>query len=91
MGNASTWTPSLVTLHDGRQVMNDSEEYRHECEARAILAMPSKAMRRAHLYGELDRWGKLRGGILGRRGQEAVTRLEDTMMILWEARRSSAA
>lgn len=32
--NACSWKPSLATLHDGRQVPGDSEEYRHECEAK---------------------------------------------------------
>ena len=30
---------NLVTLIDGRQVPNGSEEWRHECEARAVCRM----------------------------------------------------
>lgn len=83
--NACTWRPTLVTLHDGSQVMSDSEEWRHECEARTICAMPSLGHRRAFLRGELDGNGKLRDGILQRRGEAAVLRLEATIKAIWYA------
>lgn len=35
-----TWVAPLVTLYDGRQVPSDSREWREECEARMVLAMP---------------------------------------------------
>ncbi len=35
-----TWIAPMVTLFDGRQVASDSEEWRAECEARHLLAMP---------------------------------------------------
>lgn len=80
-----------VTLHDGTEVSNYSEEYRHECEARAILAMPSKRARQDFLYGRYDpNWKKERGGVLQIRGEAAVKRLEETILALWELRKQSA-
>jgi hypothetical protein len=74
---------NLVTLVDGRQVSSWSEEYRHECEARAVLAMPSLSARRAFLYGKPNQWGNMTGGVMSKRGEAEVKRLEATMMILW--------
>lgn len=82
----------MVTLHDGTQVSNYSEEWRHECEARAILAMPSKRARQDFLYGRYDpNWKKERGGVLQIRGESAVKRLEETILAIWEQRKQSAA
>lgn len=78
---------NLVTLIDGRQVDSCSEEWRHECEARAILSMPRLRARRHHLYGKPDQFGKERDGILQRRGIDEVRRLQQTMLKLWEARK----
>lgn len=88
----------LVTLIDGRQVSNYSEEWRHECEARAILAIPGIRWRRAHLYGETEsvrisgKWIEKRTvkGIEQWRGPEAVRRLEETMTAIWRANRAAA-
>lgn len=77
----------MPTLIDGREVASDSEEFRHECEARAILNMPTLRARREHLYGKPDRFGKDRDGIMQRRGVDEVKRLETTMLKLWEARK----
>lgn len=85
--NACSWKPSLVTLHDGRQVLCDSEEWRHETEARSVLAMRSLAARRAYLYGTLDERGILSGGVKQRRGEEALQRLEATIKAIWYASR----
>lgn len=35
-----SWVAPLVTLWDGRQVPSDAAEWREECEARLVLAMP---------------------------------------------------
>ena len=86
----------LVTLHDGRQVSNYSEDWRHECEAVAILNMPHLAQRRAHLYGVREsvkingQWimKQAQKGILQHRGQEEVARLEKTMTAIWERRKA---
>ena len=80
----------MVTLHDGTEVSNYSEEWRHETEARTILGWPKKRQRQDYLYGQLDRFGKPAGGVLQKRGQEAVTRLERTILALWELQRKAA-
>jgi hypothetical protein len=79
-----------VTLHDGREVSNYSEAYRHECEARAVLAMPTKGMRQDYLWGALDQYGRYRGGVRQIRGEEATKRLEETILALWNAQRKAA-
>lgn len=84
--NACSWKPSVVTLHDGRQVLSDSEEWRHETEARTIIAMPGQAARRAFLRGKVDDTGTLRGGVLQKRGLAACERLEHTVKQIWYAR-----
>jgi hypothetical protein len=80
---------ATVTLHDGREVDCASEEWRHECEARAILNMPTKGMRQDYLWGALDERGKPRGGVLQLRGEAEVKRLEATILALWEKRKQS--
>jgi hypothetical protein len=80
----------MVTLLDGTQVSNYSEEWRHECEARAILNMPHKGMRQDYLWGSLDERGKPRGGVLQIRGEAEVRRLEATILSLWEKRKQLA-
>lgn len=81
--NACSWKPKTVTLHDGTQVASDSEAWRHECEARAIIAMPTKGDRRAYLRGKMDELGVLRGGVLQRRGEAATRKLEETINAIW--------
>lgn len=66
-----------VELHDGRKVGSWSEEWRAECEARAVLRMPTKMHRRGYLLRVADR-----------RGQEAANALERHVMQLWEAERA---
>lgn len=78
--NACSWKPSIVTLADGRQVLNDSPEWRHECEARTILDMPNKQVRLEFL----DKIEK-------RRGANARRELEQSIMTLWHARRAADA
>lgn len=78
----------MVTLHDGRQVLSDSEDYRHECEALTIINMPDLIQRRRYLYGRRDDiTGEMKGGIRQRRGEEAVKRLEQTIRAIWNKRR----
>lgn len=78
-----------VTLIDGREVCNWCEEWRHECEARAVLALPTLRQRRQYLYGRPDNFERMRGGIEQIRGKDAVKRLEQTMMALWAARKKN--
>lgn len=78
----------LVTLHDGTEVSNYSEEWRHECEARAILNMPTKRQRQDFLWGKWDpERNRDIGGVQQVRGEAAVTRLEETILSLWEKRK----
>ncbi|QOE32783.1 hypothetical protein CPT_Mano_051 [Achromobacter phage Mano] len=79
-----------ATLHDGTLVDTSSEEWRHECEARAILDMPRLSDRRAFLYGGVLR-GKQFKGVRAVRGEAAVQRLEKTMMALFNQRRRQNA
>lgn len=67
-----------VRLIDGREVDSSSEEFRHECEARAILAMPTKGARQGML-----------NLVEERRGTEARRRLERTMLVMWKSNRAS--
>lgn len=64
-----------VTLHDGRQVEDSSEDWRHESEASAIAALPTLADRRAWLEA-----------LEHKRGKEEADRLRETMKRLWQAR-----
>lgn len=85
--NACSWKPSVVTLHDGKQVLSDSEEWRHETEAQTVIAMPTLGARRAFLRGMIDNNGKHRDGVLQKRGEESVQRLEATIKAIWYAER----
>ena len=69
---------SLVRLLDGREVPSDSEHWRHECEARAIAALPTLAERRAWLE-QVEK----------RRGKESADRLRVTMKLLWDTKTRS--
>ena len=66
----------IVTLIDGTEVDSASEAWRHECEARAIAALPTLADRRAWLEA-----------VEKRRGKDEADRLRKTMTALWEAGR----
>ena len=66
--------PQLVTLIDGSMAFNDSDAWRHECEARFVLNLPSLDDRRVWLF-DLER----------RRGPEAVAEMKATMTTLHEA------
>lgn len=66
---------TTVRLLDGTEADSASEAWRHECEARAIAALPTLADRRAWL-----------DAIEKRRGQAEADRLRETMRKLWEGR-----
>lgn len=61
-----------VRLTDGREVANDSEEWRAECEARAVLQMPTLQQRRDFL-----------AAVETRRGKPAADKLKADIMRLW--------
>lgn len=63
------------TLHDGRVVCTNCEDWRHECEARAIAALPSTGERRTWLES-----------IERRRGLPERERLQRTIRSLWPVR-----
>lgn len=63
-----------VTLIDGRVVDSWSEDWRHECEAREILALPTGDMRRDRL-----------AAIRSRRGPGAANALRKTLRAMYAA------
>lgn len=78
-----------MTLVDGALSCTWSEAWRHECEARAILNLPTLDARRAYLYGRAEfKWGRMvhSGGIAQKRGPVALGQLEHTMTALWKRR-----
>lgn len=66
----------VVTLHDGRVVCNTCPDYKDECMARHILAMPTKDDRREFII----KWGT-------KHGDAARDHLSDLVRSVWEARR----
>ena len=69
----------MARLHDGTEVSSYSEAWRHECEARWILKLPSLDERRAWL-ASLEK----------RRGKAHVDQLKQTMRNLWAQPRQTA-
>lgn len=67
---------TVVILIDGREVDSACEDWRHECEARAIAALPGLDERREHLLA-----------VQRRRGKPAADRLRITLEQIWRARR----
>ena len=67
---------AFVVLVDGREVYRDSEDGRHECEARHIAKLPTLADRRA--------WLEV---IEHKRGKAEADRLRLTMGEIWKAKR----
>ena len=74
-------------LLDGSETCTWSEAWRAECEARAVLAIPDKLLRREFLRGsEIN--GKIeKRGVLQVRGEAACRALEAMVLKVWEARR----
>jgi hypothetical protein len=59
------------TTHDGRTVDGSSEDWRAECEARAVLRMPtSDRQNYLHMVGK-------------QRGKEAMRCLRNTVQTMW--------
>jgi hypothetical protein len=69
----------LVTLHDGRQVGSYSEEWRLECEAKAVVRLPT-----------LDRRRKYLDAVKEKRGTKAWNELQDRILSLWKTSKPSA-
>lgn len=62
---------NTVTLHDGREVSSDSEEWRCECEAKAALRLDLNS-RRAYLED-----------IEKKRGKQAADALKARIVAVW--------
>lgn len=67
----------MVTLISGCMVCNYCPDYKDECLARHVLALPTKDDRREFLMA----WGK-------KHGQDAQNRLADLVKSVWGARRA---
>lgn len=78
-----------VTLHDGTKAGSYSEAWRLECEARAVLAMPTKRQRQEYIFGKLNTLGEFRGGIEQVRGKASADQLADMVRRLFYARRAA--
>lgn len=74
----------------GKEVDASSEEWRHECEVRTVIAMPSKAARLEYLFGvEEVRNGTtyvIKRGVKHVRGIAAAERIRDDAMRLYYLR-----
>lgn len=68
----------MPTLLDGREVDSSSEEWRHECLARSVVAIKSVEGRREWLAAFEKRHGK-----------ETADKLRATVRELWENRACS--
>ena len=66
-----------MTLIDGRQVDSYSQDWRAECEARQVLAMPDIQARRTYL-----------ADISKRRGEVAGQALADLVRAVWTHQRN---
>ncbi len=65
----------MPTLHDGREVDSASDEWRHECLARWVVAIKSKDERREWL-----------AAFEKRHGPDAAEKLRATVKALWDRR-----
>jgi hypothetical protein len=71
----------------GREVSTWSEEWRHECEVAAVLAM-SPTQRKSFFEGNTDAEGRKERGVVDIRGVEAAERIKQDMFRLDELRRA---
>lgn len=70
-----------ITLTTGEACCSACESFRAECEARYVLAMPTKSDRRRYLDGDGT---PRRKGVRGMRGDAAVKALETLARAIWE-------
>ncbi len=79
---------TAYSLLAGRMVPTDSEEWRHECEVAAVLAM-SPAQQRSFFEGATDpATGRKERGVGEIRGAASVERIKADMVRLEELRRA---
>ena len=88
--NLAPTNERTVTLEDGRVVSNYSREYLEECEARAVLDMPSRDHRNRFLYGYVGFDGKRVKGVADVRGKAAADDLRERAEKLYYARKARA-
>lgn len=65
----------MPKLIDGREVPSDSEEWRHECQCRAIARLQPVDVRRECLENLKKKFGR-----------PYVDRIKDTLTAIWKAR-----
>jgi hypothetical protein len=82
-----TCTHPRITLIDGTETCSWSEDWRAECEARHVLAMPGKFERREYLRGREEAGKIVKRGVFQVRGEAACLQLEAQVRKVWEARR----
>jgi hypothetical protein len=68
-----------------------SESWRHECECRWLLALPTREQRNRFLYGYTDSAGKKQRGVADIRGAEAAAKLKRDAERLFYIRKNRAA
>ena len=87
--------PLAYSILAGREVDTASEEWRRECEAKQILAIPDRQARNEHLFGrkEMQANGavkKVVRGIADHRGQAAAEAVKADCMTIHNARTAAA-
>lgn len=82
--------PVAISELTGQPVDTYSEAWRAECEARALLAMPSRDHRNRFLYGYTDGAGKKHRGVADIRGKAAADELRALAEQLFYARKQRA-
>jgi hypothetical protein len=73
-----------VTLIDGTETCSWSEDWRAECEARFVLAIPDKLARREYLRGSVEAGKIVKRGVFQVRGEDACLQLEAQVRRLWK-------
>ena len=72
-----------MQLTDGAMVCTWCPRWRLECEAAAVLAMPTKEARQLYLRGGVKPDGTRVRGVLGCRGENATAELERAVLARW--------
>ena len=77
--------PLAYSILAGQEVDTSSEAWRHDCECRAVLALPTREARNEHLFGrrELQANGAIKQtvkGIAQHRGEAAAERIKADCM-----------
>lgn len=92
-----------MTLHDGRIVCNMCEDWRAECEARFVIALPTRQKRIDYLRGvpklmpdrtmakRVDGSIVMENGVEQKRGKASADALEALVKVIWSKRQVSSA